>query len=173
MTKVKSASVGWGPEWGWMRRVGEAGDTQLPSEQISVPGVCSLGWNSWIYRSIIEKHLIHDCLISGYLLIFAVTKIVFYVTPSYCLSFTYCSSYCLSLCCGKCIFNSLLQQTGVNLQKLHYISLSIYSIVKYIYSNIYILFISSSFKPGCFGLLAQLNISEIYPGNTSKEIPLA
>lgn len=90
---------GMGPEWGWMRRVGEAGDTQLPSEQIFVPGVCSLGWNSWIYRSIIEKHLIHDCLISGYLLIFAVTKIVFYVTPSYCLSFTYCSSYCLSLWC--------------------------------------------------------------------------
>lgn len=41
------------------------------------------------------------------------------------------------------------------------------------FSNIYKLFISSSFKPGIFGLLAQLNFSEIYPGNISKEIPLA
>lgn len=72
---------------------------------------------------------------------------------------------------GKCICNRLLQQTGVNLQKLHY--MPIYTIVKYIYSKVYILFISSSFKPRSFGLLAQLNISEIYPGNTLKEIPLA
>lgn len=69
------------------------------------------------------------------------------------------------------MFNRPLQQTAVNLQKLHFIPI-IYSIVKYIFSKAYLLFIHS-FLVFFFGLLAQLSISEICPRNTLKEIPLA